>query len=505
MFKKYDRDRDNLLNRKEVAAYAKGEFSFDLPPEMIDLIFSQVVDTEMGDKGVPFEKLQLLKTTVGISRSRAQDAVNRKKKEERQRVLEAMKEKLLEDVKEGEAALAKILEKITTSESKVTPLAAQANSITATEMLKLVDEIEGITKEGEEALVDVRKEAAEIGSDVDSDLKDFRDREVAKLETKGGQYEHRFKRLEGRLVSFRDQAAKKDAKEVDRIRLAALATMRYHTTVKGITYEDLFSAIDTKGRGVILEDEFIKFFQTCEKRPTEAPADEVEKGKDAEDGDSEVREAKAEAAARAKAEAEQAAEDAKVLDEESVRRLFQSFDEEKEGEIPKSEFMRIVRVYYKVVKETVLTENPSVKDGTVMRRLEVDEVVEILSGPKKDESVEVMRVYVKTMKDELSGWVTLSGNMGTRFLEEGGNKFKVVKETILTDAFELTDSKTTTRKLVDTTRKLKPGEILEVREWPRKEEKSGLMRMKGKCLKDGATGWATTMGNQGNVYLVAHA
>lgn len=138
-----------------------------------------------------------------------------------------------------------------------------------------------------------------------------------------------------------------------------------------------------------------------------------------------------------------------------------------------------------------------------MRRLDVGEVVEIIEGPVKEESVDVLRVHATVMKDGLDGWITLAGNQGTIFLEDGGNLFKVVKETILTESFDLEGgaAKESTRKLKDTTRKLKEGEIVEVREWPRKEQKSGLLRMKCKCKSDGATGWVTTVGNQGTVYL----
>merc|ERR1719253_254375 len=97
----------------------------------------------------------------------------------------------------------------------------------------------------------------------------------------------------------------------------------------------------------------------------------------------------------------------------------------------------------------------------------------------------------------------MAGNQGTKFIQEGGSIFKVVKETILTEAFEIDGgSKETTRKLKDNTRKLKVNELVEVREWPKKEEKTGLMRMKCKAKADGATGWATTLGNSGVEFLV---
>merc|ERR1712176_1279230 len=99
------------------------------------------------------------------------------------------------------------------------------------------------------------------------------------------------------------------------------------------------------------------------------------------------------------------------------------------------------------------------------------------------------------MKDEIEGWVTLSGNSGTMFLEEGGNLFKVVKDTILTPEFELDAGAD------KATKKLKQGDVLEVREWPKKEDKSELLRMKCKVSSTGSVGWVTTVGNQGNVYV----
>mmetsp|Transcript_28209 Transcript_28209/g.87772 ORF Transcript_28209/g.87772 Transcript_28209/m.87772 type:complete len:109 (+) Transcript_28209:474-800(+) len=105
------------------------------------------------------------------------------------------------------------------------------------------------------------------------------------------------------------------------------------------------------------------------------------------------------------------------------------------------------------------------------------------------------------MSDGVTGWITLSGNKSSVYLEDGGGIFKVLKETILTDSFELAVGKDVTRKLHDTTRKLAPGELIEVHEWPRLEEASGLTRMKGRARADGHVGWATTVGNQGAVFL----
>merc|ERR1719245_2110577 len=156
-----------------------------------------------------------------------------------------------------------------------------------------------------------------------------------------------------------------------------------------------------------------------------------------------------------------------------------------------------------VVKDTVITSAETIGESRTLRRLDVGEVVEILEGPVKDEVVEVDRIKARVMKDDIKGWITMTSNTGAAFLADGGNLFKVVKETIMTSSFELEAEAGSKKpeKLKDTTRKLKEGELVLVREWPRKEEKSGLMRMKCKAKLDGALGWVTTIGNQGNVYL----
>merc|ERR1712048_952904 len=67
LFDKYDVDKDGLLNREEVAAYAKGEFSFELPEENLDRIARQLF--HVNADGVEPKTFQLLKSAVGIARN----------------------------------------------------------------------------------------------------------------------------------------------------------------------------------------------------------------------------------------------------------------------------------------------------------------------------------------------------------------------------------------------------------------------------------------------------
>merc|ERR1712217_14544 len=81
------------------------------------------------------------------------------------------------------------------------------------------------------------------------------------------------------------------------------------------------------------------------------------------------------------------------------------------GDISKQRFLELIRLYYKCVKATVLSEDVSIKSKTI-RRLEVGETLECLEGPAT---------------------------------EEGANIFVCVKETVLSDSLSISDSKTIRR------------------------------------------------------------
>merc|ERR1711920_112531 len=121
-------------------------------------------------------------------------------------------------------------------------------------------------------------------------------------------------------------------------------------------------------------------------------------------------------------------------------------------------------------------------------------VIEVSQGPMLDASVGVYRVSGKVMKDGLAGWVTVAGNQGITFLMPGGNVFKVVKQTNLTE--ELSNAE---EKVV---RQLKEGEVLEVLDWARTSRSAlGVTRIRAKARTDGAIGWATVLDNSGSNYL----
>ena len=130
--------------------------------------------------------------------------------------------------------------------------------------------------------------------------------------------------------------------------------------------------------------------------------------------------------------------------------------------------------------------------GSGIRRLKIDEVVEVIQGPERDSASGVMRVLARTTSgDPAEGWVTITGNAGTVFLAEGGGRFRMTRRAVLTASLAGPD----------VVRPLLVGEVLEVVAWSARDEKSGDWRMKVKALGDGAVGWVTAVSSQG----VGHA
>jgi len=72
---------------------------------------------------------------------------------------------------------------------------------------------------------------------------------------------------------------------------------------------------------------------------------------------------------------------------------------------------------YTVVKETMLTNVLSVEDSETIRRVSKGELIEVLEFGKKDETAGMLRVRGKAKQDGATGWITISGNQGTPFLE----------------------------------------------------------------------------------------
>eukprot|EP00747_Dinoflagellata_sp_TGD_P119452 gnl/TRDRNA2_/TRDRNA2_173013_c4_seq1.p1 gnl/TRDRNA2_/TRDRNA2_173013_c4~~gnl/TRDRNA2_/TRDRNA2_173013_c4_seq1.p1 ORF type:complete len:1141 (-),score=427.86 gnl/TRDRNA2_/TRDRNA2_173013_c4_seq1:209-3562(-) len=479
VFKKYDKDGDSMLNKKELQAYAQGEYAgFKLPSAAAEQILKILAGEGKGVKGDNFRRVKVL---VGIEREVARDNKRKAVREAQEKAVAEAKEALANKIKETTAKVDETDGVVKKAEEHVVPLASKARTLKATEMVTLAAEADGLIKTAKAEVAACKKKVAALSEDADEDLQAFLKGEVSKIESRLKGFDTRLNRVTGQANTFRESAKTKEATELEALKVKIVQLLKHHQTAKSLSNTAVFAEVAKKGDSID-QKKFVAFFQKCEKPDKPKPAKKPAPPK--KEGDEEKKEEEPEPPA----EKEEAPPDA------DLKRVFTFLDEDDEGKLTKDVFLRLIRVYMKVVKETVVTETLSIKESKVLRRLEIGEVVEVLGGEVKEEEAGVMRLEIKAMKDDVQGFVTPKGNQGTPYLKDGGNIFKVVKETILTDDFELGADKESTRKLKDTTRKLKVGELLEAREWPKKEEKTGLTRMKVKAKSDGASGWATTTG-----------
>jgi len=451
-FKKYA--KEGKLGKNEIKQFAKGEYSFSVPAQVLETALRVLV--KGADKGISKEKFQALKSMIGVAREAAIDEKKKKAGEEREKMIAAKKEKLQEAVKQAGELITAASEAVTKADKQSTPLTpAKAKTMTSVEMVKLADETDGVIEESKAASAKAAEAVAALAGEVEAELKSFLTVEVKKLEGSMKGFEQRITKFTQTSSKWRADAQKKAHTELEKLRVDGIDMMYRYMGEKRIDGEALFMAIDKNKNGKIEESELVKFFKTNLK--TEG-------------------------------------ENGEALPDEEVQRLFTYLDGEEDGCLPKDKFLSVIKKFMKTTKASVITEDISIK-SKIIRRLEEGEVVEVITGPTKEEDSVVARLKVKALKDGLDGWMTPIGNQGTVFLEDGGGSFKVVKETILTGSFVIGGDS----KMKD--RKLKVGEICEVREWEKKEAGSGLMRMKVMMKSDGQIGWVTSVGNTGIKFL----
>jgi len=447
-FKKFDTDKDGKLSRREIQAFSKATYGFSVPSDSLDDIFKVLVKDDA--KGVEKTEFHRLVAMLGIARETAMDIKRKETREKREKMLADLKEQLNASIEKAAEVTKAANEAAGKVEKVVAALNANKAKSTAAEMVSQAEEAD---KEVESAktCVQTAKEAIEgLSADEEPELISFVTSEVKKLQAQLHQVEQRITKSAATSKKYHEEASKKNEAELEKLRTQGLSMIWFHQGAKKLTRDDVYKLFDSKKKGKVEESAFVKFFKTCEMKEGE-----------------------------------------ERMSEDDAGRLFTYLDSDDLAHLTKEQFLNLIRRFLKVLKASVITDDVSTKSKPT-RRLNEGEVLECLAGPQEAEE-DIARLKVKCMSDGVEGWVTPVGNRGTVFVEDGGSQFKVVKETILTSAF-----------VIDGTgkdRKLKVGEVLEAREWARKEEKSGLTRMKVRVKSDGSIGWVTSLGNTGVVFV----
>jgi len=438
IFDKYDKDGDGMLNKKELCAYAKSEFGIVLPPEAQQRILGRLGGEAAA---IPKESFQKMRMAVGIVREEEASKERRRLVEERKKLLEEKKAALQADISKVTDSLEEVEKEVVHAEGQVKGL----NVEDLTQAEKVAEAVEEGHKQVEETrseIVTVRSQISELSKDVDPALQSFVVLESRRLEVKTNGYATRLTAAETLISRARAFLTREEELAMERLKTDVVKAVRTYIKAKKLSAEDCFNAIDKDQDGFVSKDDFINFVDDLE-------------GFDCDSG--------------------------------RLERLFQHLAGEGQALIPQKAFLTHVIVYYRVVKETLLTTEMDIKDGKTLRRVDVDEIIAVHEGPHKDDNLGIMRVRGHAVKDGTHGWATAVGNTGGIFLEEGVGEctYEVAEEIPLTVDFEPEGS--------DKVRMLAVGERLHILEWDRKHEASGVTRLKVKVVGSDDAGWATKM------------
>jgi len=457
LFDKYDADADGKLKREEVAAFAKAEYEFAPGDEHLDKIIKALAT----DDGVPFDKFQRLRSMVAIAKSEVRAREKRAEEEEKERLRKIEEEKRRAEVEERRLELRKALEALAKPLGEAAEAAAKVddiakplaiktppNELSADRLKEVAAESEAATKPVKEMLDKALADVAAFEAEADDfpELKPFRKEEAGKLRSQAAQSQGVLDRALAAARAARERSARKQYAELEALRSQMVAAMRDLMSAESKSPEQLFEQINAGTEGSITREKLLAFAKGLSGF---------------------------------------------TLEEGMGERFFAHLTEDSDS-ITLERLTELIRVFYKVIKPTVLTETMSIKSKT-NRRLESNELVEVLEGPKQEDNVSVMRVRCRAVQDGLLGWVTVAGNQGTVFLEPGGNVMTCIKDTIITDGLSVSNSKTI--------RKVAKGELIEVLEFQKKDASCDVMRIKGKAKSDGTIGWVTIAGNQGTTFL----
>merc|ERR1712151_206141 len=355
--------------------------------------------------------------------------------------------------------------------------------------VKLLGEAE-ITKladEADKAITSAKKSAATASKAIDalidggderftSELKDYAKREAKHLVMRTARFKLRLQRVTNLNNKFRNRAFERRAVEMQMLYVAARSVLKYNNKLQKQTDEEFYKAIHGgESEGAVTEDEFLAFFDSAdfkvqdikEEDPgedkTQEATDKEPAATEGEDGESTEKKTEESSATKEENGDAEANVDTKsevkpvCLSKDELARVFSLVKDEPDC-ISKESFLRMVRTYMKVVKDTALTTGFEIQDSKTVRKLDKNEILEILEAAKVEPSVKVKRLKALASKDGKEGWVTVEGNQGTAFLQEcEGRVYKVVKAVELTDEVELADKEDDD----SATRKLKVGELFE--------------------------------------------
>jgi len=138
--------------------------------------------------------------------------------------------------------------------------------------------------------------------------------------------------------------------------------------------------------------------------------------------------------------------------------------------------------FYVCKSSIAMTDNFDIKACRVLRKVVKDEILEVVDGEasQEDNTMEINRMRFKALRDGKIGWVTLTGNQGTVFVEASKHHFVIDVETALRET-RSRDSKVL--------RTLARGEAFETVEAPKEERLGSSVILQVRAVDDDKVGW----------------
>jgi len=485
-FAKYDKDGDKVLSKAEVTAFASAEYKLSLSEEVFSKIWKCAVDDDQ--PGVTFARFHFLKMKLGSEHELARDRQRKAARIAREKVRAILRGKLDKKVLTIEPHIEAVEKAVIAAEKAVPPLLCKARDEMADmalmeQILSTRCLIEAATAAAASAQAKIEQLVEGFDAKHSTDIKELTVPDYRIFAKKMGRFDLRLRRSEKLCTRFQCEVMKKRMAELYAIRHFATKVARQHARLKGLSIEDLFGELDANKDGKIDEKEFLKFFAGVDKEIKEDFEGKAE-GEGEQAPGTKVEEPKKE---QAKVE----------LTNDAVSSLFEHLltsAEDGATAITKTIFGQAMRAYYKVIKDCPMADDLKVSGSNSLREAKVDEVLGLLEGPVREDTMKVMRIKARAISDGTEGWLTVTGNEGTVYLQEVGRLFKILRDVSLTDSCDLpAESQAEDKRLRQCT-------VVEVMEWPKKNEESGLVRMKVQELVEGAVGWITQVDKDGVIH-----
>lgn len=471
VFHKYDVHGDGAWRMEDIARYAAGEWSFQLATKPLASFYEDLVPP--GALGVDWTEFPQVVSFVGIARDA--DICERKRvaRIERAKVeaIEAEELKKLVVVLEAKfqvtfdeiSELRVDLERdITVAEERTNHLAEQAESMEEQELTRHVEDADLRAKAINDRVMAARASAEAVPhEDMQgaTEVEEFVQTHSRVLIMDMNKFEVRLQRIQTSLGMCRHQLTKREAMARDNLRADVLRVVRRRMIDGDLTPENIFDEIDSSGTGATTTLACVAHIRQMPGGEDLWLANDNDKlcGFFGEPG--------------SKGDANEAGEPG--------------------SKVSKEGFAKLLRVFARVANQAVMTTGLNIGESRTLKKLNVGEVIEILDEPQEEETIGVRRLKGRVVRDGVIGWITVAGNQGTVYLEEGGELYRVVKETALMET--PADMLEYTSKQV---RMLKVGEVVEAVDWEKQEQSKPLDRIKVKAKDDGAVGWASRVDDQ---------